>query len=62
MDGSGEVVDYLKLNHLLKRRQSPIEREREEKVGVRGKRGGECAVGMVRRNCLCLCYDYRRQT
>lgn len=31
LDGSGEVVDFLRLNDLLKRRLSPMEKEREDK-------------------------------
>jgi len=31
LDGSGEVVDFLRLNHLLNRRVCPFPREREEK-------------------------------
>ena len=32
LDSNGEVVDYRRLANLLKRRISPSEREREEKV------------------------------
>ena len=34
LDGSGQVTDFLRLNHLLKRKFSPFDREREEKVRV----------------------------
>ena len=32
LDGSGQVTDFLRLNNLLKRKYSPFDREREEKV------------------------------
>ena len=32
LDGSGQVTDFLRLNHLLKRKYSSFDREREEKV------------------------------
>ena len=32
VDGNGEVVDYLRLTNLLKRKFSPMERERKDKV------------------------------
>jgi hypothetical protein len=32
LDGSGQVIDFLRLNNLLKRKYSPFDREREEKV------------------------------
>ena len=38
LDGSGEVVDFLRLNHLLNRRVCPFPREREEKVGAGERR------------------------
>ena len=38
LGGSGEVVDFLRLNHLLNRRVCPFPREREEKVEARERR------------------------
>ena len=35
LDGSGQVTDFLRLNNLLKRKYSPFDREREEKVRYR---------------------------
>ena len=32
LDGNGQVTDFLRLNNLLKRKYSPFDREREEKV------------------------------
>ena len=32
LDGNGLVTDFLRLNNLLKRKYSPFDREREEKV------------------------------
>ena len=32
LDGCGEVVDFLKLNHFLKRKSSYWESEKEDKV------------------------------
>ena len=34
LDGSGQVTDFLRLNNLLKRKYSPFDREREEKVDL----------------------------
>ena len=36
LDGSGQVTDFRRLNNLLKRKYSPFDREREEKVNICG--------------------------
>ena len=45
LDGSGQVTDFLRLNNLLKRKYSPFDREREEKVDLSRVHVAYCLCG-----------------
>ena len=58
IDSNGEVVDYRRLTNLLKRRLSPMEREREEKVHVHVNEGERCGIVTYMYKCIywkCTC-------
>lgn len=68
LDSNGEVNDFLRLGHLLKRKHSPFDREREEKVNdlqsfkkfVSKKRPDVIVVAAESRECTSIVDEFKQ--